>query len=317
MKIERFDYDLISNSALNAASKKVERKGALLKVTFSKNLVGYADCHPWVELGDLSLEEQLSLLSRDQLTSLTKASLENAKKDARARSKKSLLLIDQTIPKSHFLIVNLLECDLFSLESLKREGFTHLKIKVGRDVEAETEKLLALFLNTTFKLRLDFNETLDKERFFQFCCRIESLKTSIEFIEDPFPFDKEEWTRFQTDGWPLAADRQAINALDLCDAAKFLVLKPSQRPVFISNNQHVIVTSNLAHPLDQQVAAYFAATIGSKNHVHGLLSHRSYLSLPPSLTRCLSMEGPDFLISEGYGYGLDEYLNSLAWKPLL
>lgn len=315
MKIERFDYCLTSGSSLNAASQTNVRRGALLKFTFSDKLIGYSDCHPWTELGDLPLEEQLSLLSQNKITPLIQASRENAKKDARARSKNISLLADQTIPKSHFLIVNLLECERSTLESLKQEGFTHLKIKVGRNVEAESQQLLTLFLNAPFKLRLDFNETLNREQFDQFCSKMEPLKERIEFIEDPFPFEEQEWTDFQNQGWRLAADRQAIKALDLFHAAKFLILKPSQRPLFMSNNQDIIVTSNLAHPLDQQVAAYFAATIGSKNHVHGLLSHRAYLPYSPPLNR--STSGPDFIVTEGLGYGLDDYLHHLEWKPLL
>lgn len=40
------------------------RPGALVQVEFGKDLIGYADCHPWPELGDLFLPDQLLDLKR-------------------------------------------------------------------------------------------------------------------------------------------------------------------------------------------------------------------------------------------------------------
>jgi O-succinylbenzoate synthase len=54
-----FPYELISiNQSLGM------RQGALLKIVFADHLVGYADCHPWPELGDIPLAEQVALFSQ-------------------------------------------------------------------------------------------------------------------------------------------------------------------------------------------------------------------------------------------------------------
>ena len=79
----------ISFSSYALAAK---RQGALLKVEFEEGMIGYADCHPWPELGDVPLQEQLHLLARAEKTALTACALEWALLDATARKVKKPLL---------------------------------------------------------------------------------------------------------------------------------------------------------------------------------------------------------------------------------
>ena len=58
------------------------RRGALIRVDG-----GFADVHPWPELGDAPLDEQLALLARGETTPLTRASLHWARVDADARAR--------------------------------------------------------------------------------------------------------------------------------------------------------------------------------------------------------------------------------------
>lgn len=59
MNIQIHDYELKPKFALNNfPGAEKARSGFLLKVDFGEQLIGYADCHPWLEFGDLGVEEQ-------------------------------------------------------------------------------------------------------------------------------------------------------------------------------------------------------------------------------------------------------------------
>jgi o-succinylbenzoate synthase len=72
-------YELIPKRRLSTVAIDGPRHGALIRVDG-----GFADIHPWPELGDLPLDQQLALLARDETTPLTQASLEFASIDAAA-----------------------------------------------------------------------------------------------------------------------------------------------------------------------------------------------------------------------------------------
>ncbi|MCU1228491.1 MAG: hypothetical protein JWO97_1375, partial [Acidobacteria bacterium] len=78
-------YELVARRALNARATELRRRGALIEVDG-----GYADVHPWSELGDAPLDEQLAMLARGETTSLTRASLRFAA-GSPTRSTKSLM----------------------------------------------------------------------------------------------------------------------------------------------------------------------------------------------------------------------------------
>src|SRR5687768_6861088 len=73
------------------------REGALLRVDD-----GFADVHPWPELGDLPLDSQLALLVRGEITPLTAASVRLARLDGDARRRGISLFEGLTIPLSHW-----------------------------------------------------------------------------------------------------------------------------------------------------------------------------------------------------------------------
>ena len=52
MKIDYSCYGWNLRVPLNSRSLSLKRYGALLQVSFDDCLLGYADCHPWPELGD-------------------------------------------------------------------------------------------------------------------------------------------------------------------------------------------------------------------------------------------------------------------------
>lgn len=319
MKIECSPYLLEAQEPLNHRSSELARRGALLKVYFPDGLIGYADCHPWPEFGDRPLLDQLKLLGQGVYTPLMKCSLQMAHLDAEARAEKRHLLTGCQVPSSHYLISNLLQVSENQLKQLQEEGYTHLKLKLGRRLEEETKALIHLFSQFPFKLRLDFNEGLDEKQLIEFLNKIEPIRESIDFIEDPFPFDPIKWKHIQnTFQVALACDQYVSLALKYPGSAARLIVKPAIHPhgwIQELPSDQVVITSYLDHPLGQMSAAYIASQLKSNsNHPAGLLSHRSYKMNP--FSQWLTWKGTHFSPSPGTGFGFDEELAQLNWRPL-
>lgn len=313
MKIAYISYELQCKPNAKA------RSGVLLKVQFDEDLIGYADCHPWPEVGDEDLPMQLALLQKGQRTQLVKASIELALLDAEARKQKRPLLNSNSVPLSHYLGFNLLNWTESDSERIMKEGFTCVKFKVGKNTEAEIKQLLNLFNHSSLKLRLDFNHALSYESFLAYLKSIEQIKEKIEFIEDPFPFHAAQWQKIQECGWTLACDRQAVLGWGLAESARFLIIKPanmlSEEIFKHAPGQTKIVTSYVSHPLEQISAAYTAARLDpEKQFLHGLLSHRIFEET--EFSRQLNWQGPQFLCPVGFGWGFDAEISRLKWTDL-
>ena len=63
-------YTLVPRRSLSPLAGARTREGALIRVGD-----GFADVHPWPELGDAPLDEQLALLARGETTPLSERSL--------------------------------------------------------------------------------------------------------------------------------------------------------------------------------------------------------------------------------------------------
>lgn len=320
MKIDYSPYALTPYFSLNSLSAGSQRQGALLRIYFADECMGYADCHPWEELGDKSLQQQLDLLRKGVLTSLTARSLYFAEQDAKARDCKQPLLDCSDAPSSHFLITDLGQWSPEDSRKLVEWGYTHVKIKMGRSLEQEMILLDRFLSMYAFKVRLDFNEKLNKQQFEDVLSKISHLLVWIDFIEDPFPYHEKEWTIIQkTYGIKLACDRQVEKAVGKQEACQFLVCKPAIQTLDTCRHrsQTTIVTSYLDHPLGQLTAAYTAAQLESgstKKGVHGLQSHHAYH--PTAFSSSLSWNSPIFKIPAGSGFGFDELLEKQTWLRL-
>ena len=105
-------YTLTPRGAPNSRTTGSARTGALLRVEFADEEIGYADCFPWPELGDAPLSAQLNSIKTGYLTPVTARSLYFASKDAQARltdkyNNKCLLPVpayDQLYPHSTLLL---------------------------------------------------------------------------------------------------------------------------------------------------------------------------------------------------------------------
>lgn len=348
MRIWTKRYTLSAKSGLNAKARSVERHGSLLRIE-ENGLSGFADLHPWPELGDLDLDRQLRLLADGHPTALSRRSLVLARADARARAANKSLFAGLWVPTSHYLINDCLSLSGATLDEIWRRGFRVLKIKLGRELAQELAQLQALEASfAPFRLRLDFNAAISAEAYARVCDQLPPLlRMSVEFVEDPFPFEAQEWRRMQEQtGLPLALDR--IGPDGLPPSLSFLgwiVIKPAvQDPDYfwrraVDWHARVCVTSYLDHPLGQLGAAWVAARLqtyglvsssqGSDDEqcprrltnslrigVCGLCSHLLYDKNEFS-DAFLEREGPRLQPPEGgSGFGFDELLEQQDWTLL-
>ena len=316
MPLNCHPYTLTSPAPLGRSHGPV-RHGALLRVEASGGAFGYADLHPWEELGDLPLGEQLAKLSRGETTNLTRASLAFAELDGMARTERCSLWDGLTVPPSHFLLPGAADAVPGALDSALREGFTRFKLKVGGVQEAEERLLLSLARRLSEadgepRLRLDYNETLTASKFAAHLARVENLLPVLDFVEDPCLFDTDIWRELsQATGAELALDRAA-------DTGQFtgtLIHKPArfgpEPPATAA--RRVVVTTYLDHPLGQLGAAWVAAHL-APGETHGLVSHRAYAR--NAFSDQLGWHGPALTLPGGTGFGFDEELARLDWIRL-
>jgi o-succinylbenzoate synthase len=337
VKIWSSVYTLQSRRPLSGSARSLARRGALLKVETEQG-IGYADLHPWEELGDQNLGEQLKVLATDQpLTPLVRQSLEMAAIDRKFRSAGQSAFLGLTIPDSHFLL-NDLTIDLPSLESELRakakEGFRFFKLKSGRELAQEFANLEACASNEEFSdlvFRLDFNGRLNFESFLEFWGKLsERAKAKIEFVEDPLSWSIDDWLKLSAQAVPLALDRLTDSECDHLEtmassptAFQWMVLKPA-----VQNTDRLLtliklfraklcVTSYLDHPVGQAGAALVAAQLAAQGLISGVCGLASHLSFEENIfSESLHLSGSRLLAPSGTGIGFDEQLNRLDWTLL-
>ena len=309
-------YTLTSPAPLGRSSGPV-RHGALLRVETAGGAFGYADVHPWEELGDLPLGQQLSKLSQGETTNLTRASLAFAELDAIARTEGRSLWEGLIVPPSHFLLPGAADAVPGALERALTEGFTRFKLKVGGDRDAEERLLRSLagvLADAGGQLRLDYNERLTASAFAARFARLQDLLPALGFVEDPCPFNADVWPELSRQtGAEFALDRAAGS-----HGAQFagtLIHKPARFGPESPRTSagRVVVTTYLDHPLGQLGAAWVAAHL-APGETHGLVSHRAYAR--NAFSDLLGWHGPHLTLPGGTGFGFDDELARLDWKPL-
>lgn len=310
------------------SSTKLAREGALLRVHYDNDVLGYADCHPWVELDDASLAKQLSLLAKGETTPLTKQSLMFAKLDGKARALQTHLFAGMQLPENHYHISdqNLLSENL--LTQLSSQGFRLIKVKMGLNFQADCE-ILKIFSGALrknqLKLRLDFNCRLNQQQFLAFLRQCRHCLELVDYFEDPFPYHPTSWQNVrENQGIKLACDKDSFQAIEYPHSCDYLVIKPAiqETSVFTSkklDGRRLIFTSYLDHPLGQLSGLYIAASI-FKEKPHsvsecGFLTHHAYE--PTEFSRAFRHQGSRLIPSlEGCGFGYDQLLHQLEWTEL-
>ena len=286
--IEYWRYELTPKRRLSAIAPDGVRRGALIRVNG-----GVADVHPWPELGDLPLDEQLARLARGETTPLTKASLKFAAIDATSRRDGRNLFDGLTIPPSHWPGPD------------PPPDFDIVKLK---SIDVIPDRV---------RLRIDFNATLTAEEFVRIAAMLP--RERIDFIEDPCPYDAAVWRELrERTGLRLALDRGASSSQHrhscLCSVNSYdvLILKPALDEIPCSDAE-VVVTSYMDHPIGQLCAAYTAAT-ANVTSTCGLITHVLFEN-DPFIER-MRIDDTHLVPPGGNGWGFDDLLEKLPWLKL-
>jgi len=296
MKVAYSPYELVSLFG------KGKREGALLRFQFDDELVGYADCHPWPELGDAPLKKQLQLIKNYQTTSLTQRSLTFARLDAEARARNDSLFAGLKIPPSHLTIPSLERWKAIAVDRC----VSLLKVKLGANLPDEVLLLYQLLeAYPWIRVRLDFNHQLTRNAFEKFLEK--GIMNRIDFYEDPFPYEERAWKEVQEQyGVRLAYDRGTEQPKR--SSAAIRIIKPAIQEV--PSAEHFVVTSYLDHPIGQLAAAYVAAL--TTQETCGLLTHLVYEKNAFS-ERLRVNETILVPPTGGTGFGFDNLLLRVSW----
>ncbi len=302
-------YTLTTRLPLNARTRRRDYEGALVR-----HHEGFGCVHPWPELGDLSLKEEMEALVAGGMTRLSAATLEAVVLDGTARKRK-VSLFEHCLPvKSH---ATLLDVSRKAVEAAVEQGFEAVKVKGSFDRLKELAELLE---SSPVPVRVDFNESLCAETFVEWCDGLsERAWAQVEFIEDPCPYEAIIWERLRTaTGWALAVDRASAEATSGFD---IVVVKPAvdawdrMEPMIEDDGVRFLVTSYMDHPLGQLHAAFQAERLTQQYPdwalSHGLCTHLLFESCP--LSDQLG-SGPFLQYPDGAGLGLSEALESLEWR---
>ena len=313
-------YRLVTKSPANSITKRTEYEGALVRLG-----PGFACIHPWSELGDLSLDEQLDLLADGRAdTDLLKCALICATMDGVAREQNSSLFHDIDVPESHWLW-NPDEDEVRQVESVKELGIGAVKVKCnGERGGIRVLEQIARLAQESVAIRIDLNGVLDSETFGPWWEQVpKSVKKRVEFIEDPMRYDGLEWSD--------AASRYNIDfALDRAGSSEpvnggfhWRVIKPAvdleETWQASSDTTGFVFTSYMDHPFGQVFAAYQAAKAERECHgefgLAGLISHTRFET--NAFSEALGIEeGGRLMVPGGPGLGFGDLLETLDWKKL-
>lgn len=282
---------------------KSSTRGALIRLNG-----GYGCLHPWPELGDAPLEEQLHLLSIGGSTPLIAGALRCAKADGTARAEGRSLFVGE-VPESHWLALPGDEP-----AQAREQGFDTVKLKLGRDFVHESV-LVEKWHDAGFRLRLDYNESLSLSTFLEYWDSLGAMKKSVQLIEDPIIWNTENWRVLREIGVPVATDREVESRFHPGEIA---VIKPALSDWLPPREAPFLVTSYMDHAVGQSWAAAEAARLAKAEPKRligcGLLTHRCF-EADPFFER-ITTEGPRLLPAAGTGLGFDDLLEGLSWKPL-
>ncbi len=324
MEISYAPYKLNPLSHLNSASSAQEpRLGMLLRIKKNK-WVGYSVLHPWPELGDAKLEDDIKSLEQQNPSFLARVALSQARRDGDLRSEKKPLILAEPLLKNNFLVVNVDELSQIQLEKNKKLGFEVIKMKAGLDLDKELFYAKRILDTGNFGLRLDFNSSLEWTSFQKF---FEALPTKyIEYAEDPFAYSEEIWTEAQK-FLSLALDFEAKKISwekHQPPVAKVLIVKPLRMnmEVVISCLQawkiDFTVTSAMDHPLGVVQAYSWAQELSlqfpKQCRAPGCLTLDVYESTP--YHHEISVQGPWLKSIRTSPASFEKLLEGESWTPL-
>lgn len=327
MKFFFSPYTLKPMSNVNAVASMTPRDGSLLKVVWPHGAIGYADIHPWPELGDADLKTQLTRLKNLKLTPLLEQSIWLAKRDAQARHERVNLFPAGMQLKNNFVIPDVTRVGMGDLDEAIQRGFGTLKIKCGRDLDEEVKMINRVAGRGDFRLRLDFNAATTATLFEKFIAGLGKRTLSyIDYVEDPFPYDHEAWREVRATV-KIAIDYEAKKMKwnkenrPSCDV---VILKPArmdvEKVVEAALHWHLkmTVTSSMDHPVGVMHAVCIALDLKKKHDQTmleaGCMTLRQYQM--DAFSAAVPVNGPYFQKPRGTGIGFDDLLEQRTWTPI-
>ncbi len=301
--MEVHHYTLRGRGLLNAVSGRTAFRGVLVRA-----FGGYGCIHPWPELGDAGLEEEVASLGTPHPGPLARRALECCLVDGAARAGGRSLWTGLTVPESHFTL---------GPDGAVPDGFHAVKVKAGRGPGPVRERLESL--PEHLRIRIDCNGTLGgPDAFGKWWAVLEPWWGRIEFVEDPWPYDPESWKRIEERmGCRFAVDRWEGTV----DGDFIRVVKPACRGGWedLAADVKLVFTSAMDHPVGQLFAAWCAAREFARRPDRvlpgGLVTHHLFEPDDPFVRR-LGPPRPVLVPPDGTGLGFDDLLEALPWKPL-
>jgi O-succinylbenzoate synthase len=285
------------------------RRGALLKVEWALGQIGYSDLHPWPEFGEAPLDVHLEQLGAMKFTRLTEVSLEFNYIDREFRLLKRNAFLGLIIPRSHKLVVDMTSgVSGQDLAAWEKQGYSHVKVKMGKNLAVETQALLELAYSSHLSWRLDFNGLLSAEEFTEWWKKLDAdVKRRIDFVEDPIREGK------------IKIEGPWANDWFKNEQARVRIIKPAREGIDdIGVFNRIVFTHGLDHSFGQACAAWTAGKFYSahpkKVEVCGLNGGDVYQ--PDDFSRKWENASPRMKPTTGLGFGFDEILESLKWERL-
>ena len=282
-------YVLKRRSLANSQARSLFHEGVLIKVVDADLNFGVADLCPWPELGDQTWQQELA--TRGPLFQRT---LELAHKDLQARKNKMSVQLPAVFKNHQTWTVG-------SAQQLM--DATIVKIKGTRDLDILSQQIQSL---SAQKIRIDFNFCLSFDEFKKWIDQLsENELKKIDVIEDPFPFQADQWSQFQNKV-KLVLDfnqNQSVWSYNVC--------KPTRQSV---STHFEYMTSSMDHPVGLAHGLWIASEY--PHQTHGFLTLDMYETTPFHSAFQQSADSISFK-SDGYGIGFDQQIDQLNWIPLL
>lgn len=321
MKIWTHHYTLQPGSD-PARAARGPRQGALLRIEFDDETIGYADLHPWEEFGHAPLADHLGSLGADQPTPLANLTLRHARTDAAARRAGVSLFDGLPEVRSHALFTDWTSAPRSAFEQCVSEGYTAAKLKIGRDPQREAAALNVL-ADLPLRWRLDANASTGTESFLT--ALTPAMQANIEFLEDPMAYNSSAWRGLaEREKILLALDWELPATPPPWPGAQILAIKPASQDAFplalaaAHAGMQIVVTHSMDHPLGQSVALWTAMRLRQR-HGNVVLDgglQAVGLYAPDEFSNQIRYHGPHKTPPPGTGFGFDQHLACLSWTSL-
>ncbi len=349
-------YELQPLFHCNSRHDKSPQRGVILKVEWPHGYTGYTDYHMSHNMGHTAHTAGHTAHSDSSMIHSVRATMNSphfkhavfhAWMDAKWRFERqsgfdSFSPSISTAIWNHCLILDVLSLTPTEFLNLRSRGYYQFKVKMGRHLKEETQKLrqLSLLCQTHILcqthgsppcpiplplFRLDFNESLQVKEFCDWLEKNGDLLRHIEFIEDPTPFEEKSW-EFLSKNYPfqLALDMAASPMEVSPEVFHVLVLKPAIQNVkkvmdrYGGLDHSLVLTHYMDHPLGQSTAGWWAcwARENFKNRVLSCGLQDIGVFEKDINMFSLDSTSPRFTPPKGLGWGFDNELAALDWIKL-